>query len=65
MDEQAVLNLVSLVKTSLLARIRTDLKNGESIDRILNRYEYATYAFKDGDMVMITAKRDKEDPVKK
>jgi hypothetical protein len=65
MNEEAVINLVSLVKTSLLARMRTDLKTGESIDQILNRYEYASYALQDGNLVMITTKRDKEEPTKK
>lgn len=66
MDEQAVINVVSMVKTTLLARIRADLVAGDSIEKILNRYEYATYAFQsDGSLVMITAKRDKEEPEKK
>jgi hypothetical protein len=65
MDEQAVISVVSMVKTTLLARIREDIKAGDSIEKILNRYEYATYGFRDGDLVMVTAKRDKEDPEKK
>jgi len=65
MDEQAVINVVSMVKTTLLARIRADLKAGDSVETILNRYEYATYAFQDGSLVMITAKRDKDIPEKK
>ena len=65
MDEQAVINVVSMVKTTLLARIRADINAGDSVEKVLNRYEYATYAFQDGSLVMITAKRDKEDPEKK
>lgn len=66
MDEQAVITVVSAVKTTLLARIRTDLKAGDSIEKVLNRYEYATYFFQeDGSLAMMTAKRDKEDPEKK
>ena len=66
MDEQAVINVVSMVKTTLLARIRADRKAGDSVEKILNRYEYATYAFQeDGSLVMVTAKRDKDTPEKK
>jgi hypothetical protein len=66
MDEQAVINVVSMVKTTLLARIRADIKAGDSIIKILDRYEYATYAFQeDGSLVMVTAKREKQDSEKK
>lgn len=66
MNEEAIITVVSSVKTTLLARIRADIKAGDSIEQVLDRYEYATYFFQeDGSLAMMTAKRDKELPEKK
>lgn len=58
MDEESVLKVAAIVKTAIIVGMRKSAKAGESIDRIIERYEYATFAFRDGELVIVPTKRN-------
>lgn len=60
MDEDGAVRIASMVKVTMLAGIREGLKRGEDIKKILDRYEYSTFAMDaDGALIIVTKNRRK------
>jgi hypothetical protein len=47
-----------MVKIAILSKIRSDVKTGKLIDKILQKYEYTTFAIKDGELIMINNRKE-------
>ena len=59
MTEDAVLKIATMTKVSLIARMREDLKKGEAIEAVLDRYEYACFAMSEGSLIMVSGRNDR------
>lgn len=57
MEPDEVLKLAALVKVSILAGIRKMLKEGKTIEKALDKYEYSNFIMKEGELLLVPPKK--------